>query len=70
MLLHKQIYHQRGETIMAQGVLPYKYEEEGNPSGMTAMAGLPIYLDLASVLGPQDCIRAKTRSDCDPMSFV
>jgi len=43
---------------MAQGVLPYKYEEERNDAGMTAMAGLPIYLDLAWVLGVGDCIRA------------
>jgi len=35
---------------MPQGVLPYKYEEEKSASGMTALAGLPIYLDLASVL--------------------
>jgi len=35
---------------MPQGVLPYKYEEEKNKSGMTALAGLPVYLDLASVL--------------------
>jgi len=33
---------------MAQGVLPYKYEEEKNDVGMTAMAGLPIYLDLSA----------------------
>ncbi len=43
---------------MAQGVLPYKYEEERNESGMTALAGLPIYLDLASVLGIAESIRA------------
>ncbi len=43
---------------MAQGVLPYKYEEERNDGGMTALAGLPIYLDLAWVLGVGDCIRA------------
>jgi hypothetical protein len=43
---------------MAQGVLPYKYEEERGSTGMTALAGLPIYLDLASVLGVGDCIRA------------
>ena len=35
---------------MAQGVLPYKYEQENQTSGMTSLAGLPIYLDLASVL--------------------
>jgi len=43
---------------MAQGVLPYKYEEERTDRGMTALAGLPIYLDLASVLGVADFIRA------------
>src|SRR4030042_5370097 len=46
---------------MAQGVLPYKYEEERNQGGMTALAGLPIYLDLASVLGVADCIGAHVR---------
>lgn len=35
---------------MAQGFLPYKYEKEKTSSGMTSLAGLPIYLDLASVL--------------------
>ncbi len=28
---------------MTQGILPFKYEEEKNESGMTALAGLPIY---------------------------
>ncbi len=36
---------------MTQGVLPFKYEEEKNDSGMTALAGLPVYLDLAKVIG-------------------
>jgi len=43
---------------MPQGVLSYKYEEEMQASGMTALAGLPVYLDLASVLGLGDHIRA------------
>ena len=43
---------------MAQGVLPYKYEEEKSSTGMTALAGLPVYLDLASVFGVGDHIRA------------
>jgi len=34
---------------MPQGALPYKYEEEKTGSGITALAGLPLYLDLASV---------------------
>jgi hypothetical protein len=55
MLLNK-IYHQRGETIMPQGILPYKYEEEQSASGMTSLAGLPIYLDLAQLLKPGESI--------------
>jgi hypothetical protein len=35
---------------MPQGVLPYKYEGEKTQSGMTTLEGLPVYLDLASVL--------------------
>ena len=42
---------------MPQGVLPYKYEEEKTQSGMTALAGLPVYLDLVSVLGLGEHIR-------------
>jgi hypothetical protein len=38
---------------MAQGVLPFKYEAEKNRSGMTALAGLPTYLELASVCRPR-----------------
>jgi hypothetical protein len=36
---------------MAQGILPFKYETEKNTTGMTALAGLPVYLDLARVIG-------------------
>ena len=36
---------------MAQGALPFKYEEEAKVGGMTALAGLPVYLDLAHVAG-------------------
>jgi hypothetical protein len=51
MVLPKQNYHQRGESIMAQGVLPFKYEIEKKTTGMTALGGLPVYLDLAQVIG-------------------
>jgi hypothetical protein len=44
---------------MPQGLLPYKYEEEKRESGMTALAGLPLYLDLASVLGLSDSIATR-----------
>jgi len=36
---------------MAQGILPFKYETEKNTTGMTALAGLPVYLDLAQGIG-------------------
>ncbi len=36
---------------MSQGVLPFKYEEEKTGTGMTALAGLPLYLDLAKMMG-------------------
>ena len=36
---------------MAQGILPFKYELERSKVGMTALAGLPLYLDLAKVVG-------------------
>ena len=42
---------------MAQGVLPFRYECERNGSGMTALAGLPPYLELAAVSGLTDSIR-------------
>lgn len=35
---------------MAQGVLPFKDEEEERESGMTALAGLPLYPDLVSAM--------------------
>ena len=36
---------------MTQGILPFKYELERSEVGMTALAGLPLYLDLAKVVG-------------------
>jgi len=45
MVLANKNYHQRGVTIMAQGVLPFKYKNEKTNTGMTALAGLPVYLD-------------------------
>jgi hypothetical protein len=37
--------------MFQQGVLPFSYECEPAESGMTAMAGLPAYLELAAVAG-------------------
>lgn len=36
---------------MAQGVLPFKYQREAKADGATALGGLPLYLELAHVLG-------------------
>jgi hypothetical protein len=36
---------------MAQGLLSFKYEMEKKDTGMTALAGLPLYMDLASAMG-------------------
>ncbi|MBN1615532.1 MAG: IS1380 family transposase [Deltaproteobacteria bacterium] len=36
---------------MAQGVLGFKYEEEKHDTGMTGLAGLPVYLDLMQAMG-------------------
>ena len=35
---------------MTQGVLPFKYEEEKRGLGLTALGGLPVYLDMARVM--------------------
>lgn len=42
---------------MSQGILPFEYEIDPVNSGMTALAGLPSYLDLAAVCGLTDSIR-------------
>lgn len=49
MCLYKTIYHQRGEHIMAQGILAFKYEEEARRGGLTVFGGLGLYLDLVHV---------------------
>lgn len=36
---------------MSQGVLPYQYQGQTTKSGMTALGGLPVWLDLAQVAG-------------------
>ena len=35
---------------MKQGVLPFEYEEEKKDTGITGLAGLPLYLDLARIV--------------------
>ena len=49
---------------MAQGVLSFQYEVEKRPGGMTALAGLPTYLEFGHVMGLGEAIenRLKIRS--------
>jgi len=49
---------------MPQGVLPFHYERERTNRGMTAAAGLPLYLELAHVLGAERGWHAESR--CPP----
>ena len=41
---------------MAQGLLGFKYELEKKDTGMTALTGLPLYMDLASAMGTGESI--------------
>jgi hypothetical protein len=58
---------------MAQGVLPFQYEVEKRPGGMTALAGLPTYLEFGYVMGLSKAIENRLRirssdqgwSDCE-----
>lgn len=36
---------------MTQGILPFKYEASREKTGMTSLGGLPLYMDLAHVMG-------------------
>jgi len=47
--------------MVAQGVLSFRYENEPTASGMTALAGLPPYLELAVVSGLTDSVRRHLR---------
>src|SRR4030042_5199334 len=62
MLLQRIFYHQRGEAIMAQGVFPFQYEVERRNGGLTALAGLPSYLELAHALRLGEIISRKVKA--------
>ena len=51
--------------MMPQSMLPYKVQQEVSSSGMTALGGLPAYLDLARVLNLTRSVgeRVKARSN-------
>ena len=41
---------------MTQGLLPFQYEEDKSQGGMTSLSGLPLYLDLAHLMGLRESI--------------
>ena len=47
---------------MPQGVLPFQYEVDKKPGGMTALAGLPLYCDLAHLMGLRRLISEHVRA--------
>jgi len=47
--------------MIAQGLLPFKYEEERQGFGVTALGGLPTYLDLAEASGMWKSIDRQVR---------
>jgi hypothetical protein len=62
ILFANKIYHQRGERIMAQTVLPFQYEVEKKCGGMTALSGLPLYLEFAHLMGLRRLIAEHVRA--------
>ena len=38
---------------MSQGILPFKYEAAKEKTGVTSLGGLPLYMDLAHVMGSE-----------------
>ena len=46
---------------MSQGVLPFQYAEEKKSTGMTSLAGLPTYMELAQVAGLSRSIQSHVR---------
>ncbi len=47
--------------MAGQGVLPFAYERAARVSGATALGGLPVYLDLAHVLGVSRSVERHVR---------
>ena len=64
---------------MSQGVLGFQYEVDNKRSEMTALGGLPVYLEFGHVMGLTGCLRDRLgikdddeawSSDRDMMSLV
>jgi hypothetical protein len=47
--------------MVAQGVLGFQYESDSSNTGLTSLAGLPLYLDLIHAIGLDEAIRQHMR---------
>jgi hypothetical protein len=55
---------------MRQGLLPFQYTAEKKSSGMTALSGLPLYLELAEAAGLPDAIERYVRVRADGQGWT
>jgi hypothetical protein len=59
---------------MSQGILGFKYEEEKHETGMTGLAGLPVYMDLIKAMGLSELIgkhlQIKNRGWTDAQTII
>ncbi len=59
-----KIIHRWGAWIMTQGLLPFHYEVEKKPGGMTAFAGLPTYLEFGYLMGLAQAMGKRLKIRC------
>jgi len=55
---------------MAQGILPFKYENDKQKSKMTGFGGLPVYLDLAQAAGLSKAIDRYLKASSDSQGWT
>lgn len=55
---------------MPQGLLPFQYAEEPSSAGMTALAGLPLYMDLATAARLPEAIDRHVRVRVDGQGWT
>ena len=55
---------------MAQGILPFKYENEKQKSEMTGFGGLPVYLDLAQAAGLSKSMNQNIKASSDSQGWT
>jgi hypothetical protein len=55
---------------MTQGLLPFKYETDKLPTGLTALAGLPAYLDLAKLFQLSESVAVHVNARCNGQGWT